>query len=92
DDDTNSAIIEVFQTGPGSSVFPLRDDFAERDYDLAETMFDHNLSVIVDGRERCAARLSAGAHNSSECVSVTTTTTPSPCSYNFSSRSASRVS
>lgn len=50
DADTNTAIIEVFQADPGDQVFPFRDDFAERDYDLAEDMFDHNLSVIGGDR------------------------------------------
>ncbi|MEO0629210.1 MAG: hypothetical protein AAFY46_00600, partial [Planctomycetota bacterium] len=52
DADTNTAIIEIFQAEPGGSVFPFRDDFAERDYELAEDMFDHNLSVI--GGDRAA--------------------------------------
>ncbi|MEL6796498.1 MAG: hypothetical protein AAFO89_06700, partial [Planctomycetota bacterium] len=52
DADTNTAIVEVFQADPGGSVFPFRDDFAERDYELAEDMFDHNLSVI--GGDRAA--------------------------------------
>ncbi|MEO1583775.1 MAG: sodium/solute symporter [Planctomycetota bacterium] len=57
DEDTNTAIVEVFQSEPGQSVFPFRDDFAERDYELAEDMFDHNLSVV--GGDRAA--LLAGA-------------------------------
>ncbi|MEO1534628.1 MAG: sodium/solute symporter [Planctomycetota bacterium] len=52
DADTNTAIIEIFHAEPDGSVFPFRDDFAERDYELAEDMFDHNLSVI--GGDRAA--------------------------------------
>ncbi|MEM1330955.1 MAG: sodium/solute symporter [Planctomycetota bacterium] len=46
DSDTNTAIIEVFEADPAGNVFPFRDDFAERDYELALTLFEHNLSVV----------------------------------------------
>ncbi|MEM1185262.1 MAG: sodium/solute symporter [Planctomycetota bacterium] len=46
DIDTNNAIVEVFRADPGDNLFPFRDDFAERDYVLAEQIFTHNLSVV----------------------------------------------
>jgi SSS family solute:Na+ symporter len=50
DADTNTAIIEVFQADPAGQLFPFRDDFAERDYELAEDIFDHNLTVVGGDR------------------------------------------
>ena len=52
DADTNTAVIEVFQADPSGSVFPFRDDFAERSYPLAAQMFEHNLAQI--GGDRAA--------------------------------------
>ncbi|MEO0477638.1 MAG: sodium/solute symporter, partial [Planctomycetota bacterium] len=46
DADTNGAIVEVFQADPGQQIFPFRDDFAERDYEMAVGMFNHDLTVI----------------------------------------------
>ena len=57
DADTNSAIVEIFRSAPDDQLFPFRDDFAERDYELAEDMFDHNLSVVGGDR---AALIAAG--------------------------------
>ncbi len=59
DNDTNNAIMEVFNGDPSGQLFPFRDDFAERDYATAERVFLHNLGASGSDAD-AAALLAAG--------------------------------
>jgi SSS family solute:Na+ symporter len=46
DVDTNNQILATFESDPGGKVFPFRDDFAQRDFEQALQIFEHNVATV----------------------------------------------